>query len=165
MTQLITPASPVLPSRRNWLKGLGAVLGTRLLAAPATLLAAPAPAADAAPVATNATPEAVSALAGGDEYIGMVKLLAGTTLPMGWARCDGRVLPVAEHPALFALLGATYGGDGRHTFALPNLGAPAAAEAGAAMQLAIKAANGPATTTALAELRLVHQRRPRARVA
>lgn len=95
----------------------------------------------------------------------MVQLLAGTTVPPGWVLCDGRVLPVAEHPALFALLGTTYGGDGRHTFALPNLGVPAAAEAGAAILPAIKTTNGPATTTALAELRLVHQRRPRARVA
>jgi len=134
-------------SRRTWLKGVGALLGTGLLAAPAAVLAAPAP--DAA------------ALAGGDEYIGVVKLLAGTALPVGWSRCDGRVLPVAEHPALFAVLGAAHGGDGDRTFALPNLGEPTAD--GAAMQLAIKTANGPATTTGLAELRLV--RRPRARVA
>lgn len=149
----LIPAGFVRPaSRRSWLKGVGALLGTGLLAAPAALLAAPAPAADAA------------ALAGGDEYIGVVKLLAGTTLPVGWSRCDGRVLPVAEYPALFAVLGAVHGGDGHHTFALPNLGEPAPTGAGAAaMQLAIKTANGPATTTALAELRLM--RRPRARVA
>jgi hypothetical protein len=158
MEILITPPKPTpagfIPpaSRRAWLKGVGALLGTGLLAAPASVLAAPAPAPDAA------------ALAGGDEYIGVVKLLAGTTLPVGWARCDGRVLPVAEHPALFAVLGAAYGGDGHHTFALPYLGEPAAGGT-AAMQLAIKTANGPATTSALAELRLAHQRRPRARVA
>ncbi len=147
----LTPAGLTRPaSRRTWLKGMGALLGTGLLAAPAAVLAAPAPAPDVA-------------LAGGDEYIGMVKLLAGTALPVGWSRCDGRVLPVAEHPALFAMLGATYGGDGTHTFALPNLGEPTAD--GAAMQYAIKTANGPATTTTLAELRLVHQRRSRVRIA
>lgn len=149
-----TPTLPRAASRRQWLKGVSALLGTGLLAAPAAVLAAPASAADAA------------ALAGGDEYIGVVKLLAGTTPPVGWTRCDGRMLPVAEHPALFAVLGTAHGGDGHHTFALPNLGEPATAGTGAvAMQLAIKTANGPATTTALAELRLLHQRRPPARTA
>ncbi|MDO7849600.1 tail fiber protein [Hymenobacter sp. M29] len=139
-------------SRRAWLKGMGALLGTGLLAAPATVLAAPAPAPDAA------------ALAEGDEHIGVVKVLAGTTLPIGWTLCDGRMLLVAEHPALFAVLGATYGGDGHHTFALPYLGEPTPGGT-AATQLAIKTANGPATTTALAELRMRHQRRSRPAVA
>jgi len=148
-----TPAGLMPPaSRHAWLKGVGALLGTGLLAAPAAVLATPAPAPDAA------------ALAGGDEYIGVVKLLAGTALPVGWARYDGRMLPVAEHPALFAVLGAAYGGDGHHTFALPYLGEPAAGGT-TVMQLAIKIANGPATTTALAKLRLTHQRQSRARVA
>lgn len=142
--------SASLASRRNWLKGMGALLGTGLLAAPAAVLAAPASAADVMPPAD------------GPEYVGVVKLLAGTTLPVGWSRCDGRLLPVADHPALFAVLGAAHGGDGQLTFALPNLGEPAVGGPGAmAMQFAIKTANGPATTTALAELRLVHQRRPR----
>ncbi|UOQ53598.1 phage tail protein [Hymenobacter cellulosivorans] len=102
-----------------------------------------------------------AAQVGGDEYIGMVKLLTGTTPPVGWSRCDGRMLPVAEHPALFAVLGTAHGGDGTHLFSLPNLGEPATG--GVLMQFAIKTANGPATTTALAELRLV--RRPRAKRA
>ena len=148
-TTFLNSAQAGLASRRTRLKGVGALLGTGLLAAPAAVLAAPAPAPDAV------------ALAGGDEYIGVVKLLAGATLPVGWSRCDGRVLPVAEHPALFVVLGAAHGGDGTHAFTLPNLGEPTAN--GTAMQFAIKTANGPATTIALAELRLVHQRRLRAR--
>jgi len=41
--------------------------------------------------------------------------------PRGWARCDGQLLPIAQNTALFSLLGTTYGGDGRTTFALPDL--------------------------------------------
>jgi len=42
----------------------------------------------------------------------------------GWMTCDGRLLPLAQNQALFALIGTTYGGDGRTTFGLPKLTAP-----------------------------------------
>lgn len=41
--------------------------------------------------------------------------------PRGWASCDGQLLPINQHNALFSLLGTIYGGDGRTTFALPDL--------------------------------------------
>ena len=41
--------------------------------------------------------------------------------PRGWAFCDGSVLPISQHTALFSLLGTTYGGNGKTTFALPDL--------------------------------------------
>lgn len=41
--------------------------------------------------------------------------------PVGWALCNGQMLPIAENEALFSLLGTTYGGDGESTFAVPNL--------------------------------------------
>jgi microcystin-dependent protein len=41
--------------------------------------------------------------------------------PRGWAFCSGQLMPINQNQALFALLGTTYGGDGRTTFALPNL--------------------------------------------
>ena len=41
--------------------------------------------------------------------------------PKGWALCNGQLLPINQNQALFSLLGTTYGGDGRATFALPNL--------------------------------------------
>ncbi len=142
-------------SRRSWLKGLGALLGTSVLAAaPTAAFASPTTAAD--------DPLAAAALAGGDEYIGMVKLLAGPAVPTGWALCDGQLLPVAQHPALFALLKDTYGGDGHRTFALPQLAGPKPAHTDALL-CAIKVANGPATTTGLAELRLLHNPRSQAR--
>lgn len=41
--------------------------------------------------------------------------------PKGWAFCDGQLMPISQSTALFALLGTTYGGDGKINFALPNL--------------------------------------------
>lgn len=41
--------------------------------------------------------------------------------PRGWAQCDGQILPINQNPSLFSLLGTTYGGDGRTSFALPDL--------------------------------------------
>jgi microcystin-dependent protein len=56
-----------------------------------------------------------------DEYIGIVKLFAGNFAPRGWMFCDGRLLSISNYSAVFSILGTTYGGDGKTTFALPNL--------------------------------------------
>ncbi|GEN69776.1 MULTISPECIES: phage tail protein [Chryseobacterium] len=56
-----------------------------------------------------------------EEYMGIVKLFAGSFVPRGWMLCDGRLLSIAQNSALFSLLGTIYGGDGISTFALPNL--------------------------------------------
>ena len=56
-----------------------------------------------------------------DEYIGMIKIFAGNFAPKNWALCNGQLLSIAQNTALFSLLGTTYGGDGRVTFALPDL--------------------------------------------
>jgi microcystin-dependent protein len=56
----------------------------------------------------------------GDEIIGSISTFAGRFAPMGFMDCDGRVLQAKEHPALYSILGTTYGGDGT-TFALPDL--------------------------------------------
>ncbi len=48
-------------------------------------------------------------------------MVAFTFAPGGWADCNGQVMSIAQNNALFALLGTTYGGDGRTTFALPDL--------------------------------------------
>ncbi|RKE03276.1 phage tail protein [Marinifilum flexuosum] len=53
--------------------------------------------------------------------IGEVILFAGNFAPRGWAFCNGQLLPVSTNQALFSILGTTYGGDGRTTFALPDL--------------------------------------------
>ncbi len=56
-----------------------------------------------------------------DPYIGEIRIFAGTYAPEGWLFCQGQTLPVAQYQALFAVIGNTYGGDGKKTFALPDL--------------------------------------------
>ena len=53
--------------------------------------------------------------------LGEVRIFAFNFAPRGWAFCDGQLLPIAQNTALFSLLGTIYGGDGRTTFALPDL--------------------------------------------
>lgn len=57
----------------------------------------------------------------GDPYIGEIRMFGGNFAPVGWAFCDGRLLPISENEALFILISTTYGGDGETTFALPDL--------------------------------------------
>ena len=54
-------------------------------------------------------------------FIGTVTMFAGNFAPLGYAFCDGRLVPISENDALFALIGTTFGGDGQNTFALPDL--------------------------------------------
>jgi microcystin-dependent protein len=54
----------------------------------------------------------------------------GWQYPRGWAFCDGQLLPISENTALFSLVGTIYGGDGRTTFALPDLRGRVAVHAG-----------------------------------
>ena len=56
-----------------------------------------------------------------DQMLASVMIFAGNFAPRGWAFCDGQLLPISQWSALFSLLGTTYGGDGRTTFALPDL--------------------------------------------
>ncbi len=56
-----------------------------------------------------------------DQFVGEVRMFAGNFEPRGWAFCNGQILPISQNTALFSLLGTNYGGDGRSTFALPNL--------------------------------------------
>lgn len=56
-----------------------------------------------------------------DPYVGEIRMFAGNFEPVGWAFCNGQVLPIDQNTALFQLIGTTYGGDGQTTFALPDL--------------------------------------------
>ncbi|GIP23436.1 phage tail protein [Paenibacillus sp. J22TS3] len=56
-----------------------------------------------------------------DQYVGEIRIFAGTFAPKGWAFCDGSIVPIHNNTPLFSLLGNTYGGDGKTTFALPDL--------------------------------------------
>ena len=56
-----------------------------------------------------------------EQYLGEIRMVSSNFAPKGWALCDGQLLQIAQNQALFSLLGTTYGGDGRTTFALPDL--------------------------------------------
>ncbi len=56
-----------------------------------------------------------------EPFIGQVMIFAGNFAPRGWAFCSGQILSIEQHQALFSILGTIYGGDGRTTFALPDL--------------------------------------------
>ena len=56
-----------------------------------------------------------------DPFLAEIRIFSGNFAPTGWALCSGQLMPISQNTALFSLLGTTYGGDGRSTFALPNL--------------------------------------------
>jgi len=64
------------------------------------------------------------------QFIGEIKMVGFNFAPQGWAKCDGQILPINQHSALFSLLGTTYGGNGESTFALPDLRARVPMHAG-----------------------------------
>src|SRR5437763_16012688 len=55
-----------------------------------------------------------------EPFLSEIKIVSFNFAPKGWAFCDGQLMPIAQNQALFSLLGTTYGGDGRSTFALPD---------------------------------------------
>ncbi len=65
-----------------------------------------------------------------DPFLAEIRIVPYNFAPLGWAFCDGQLLPISQNTALFSLLGTTYGGDGRTTFALPNLQGAAPLHAG-----------------------------------
>ncbi|MBV9772506.1 MAG: phage tail protein [Gemmatimonadetes bacterium] len=56
-----------------------------------------------------------------DPFVAEIRIFPFNFAPKGWAWCNGQILPISQNTALFSLLGTTYGGDGKSTFALPNL--------------------------------------------
>jgi microcystin-dependent protein len=56
-----------------------------------------------------------------DPFVAEIRIFPFNFAPKGWAFCDGQLLPISQNTALFSLLGTTYGGDGKSTFALPNM--------------------------------------------
>jgi microcystin-dependent protein len=72
-----------------------------------------------------------------EPFLGQIETFGFNFAPRGWAFCDGQLLPIAQNSALFALLGTTFGGDGRTTFALPDLRG----------RVAVHVGNGPGLST------------------
>jgi microcystin-dependent protein len=54
-------------------------------------------------------------------FLAQIEIFSFNFAPRGWAQCNGQLLPINQNQALFALLGTTFGGDGRVNFALPDL--------------------------------------------
>lgn len=69
-----------------------------------------------------------------EPFLGEIRLFAGDYPPPGWAFCDGQQLPIIMNQALYSLLGATYGGDGRTYFCLPDLRGRVPIHAGAGIR-------------------------------
>jgi microcystin-dependent protein len=63
-------------------------------------------------------------------FVAEIRVVGFNFAPVGWAQCDGQLLPISQNTALFSLLGTNYGGDGKSTFGLPNLQAMAAVSQG-----------------------------------
>jgi microcystin-dependent protein len=85
-------------------------------------------------------------------FVAEIRIFAGNFAPTGWALCDGQLLPISQNTALFSLIGTYYGGDGRSTFALPNLqgSSPLNAGQGAGLSLYnLGQAGGEQTVTLL----------------
>lgn len=57
----------------------------------------------------------------GIPYVGEIRMAGFNFPPKGWALCNGQILSIMQNPALFSILGITYGGDGVNTFGLPDL--------------------------------------------
>ena len=86
-----------------------------------------------------------------DPFVAEIRIFAGNFAPKGWASCDGQLLPISQNTALFSLLGTFYGGDGKSTFALPNMAgnAPMFWGQGAGLSLYDLGQQGGSQTTTL----------------
>lgn len=56
-----------------------------------------------------------------DQFLAEIRIFPFNFAPVGWAMCNGQLLPISQNTALFSLIGTNFGGDGRSTFGLPNL--------------------------------------------
>jgi microcystin-dependent protein len=56
-----------------------------------------------------------------DPFLAEIRIFPFGFAPVGWAQCNGQLLPISQSTALFSLLGTSFGGDGRSNFGLPNL--------------------------------------------
>jgi microcystin-dependent protein len=87
-----------------------------------------------------------------DPFVAEIRVFGFGFPPKGWALCNGQLLPISQNTALFSLLGTTYGGDGKSTFALPNLQGQAPMQPGQGPGLSLHdlgESGGSETTTLL----------------
>lgn len=82
-----------------------------------------------------------------EPFLAEIRMVGFNFPPRGWAQCDGQILPINQNQSLFSLLGTTYGGDGRTTFALPDLRSRTPIHEGAGRNLGSKAGQERVTLT------------------
>lgn len=100
-----------------------------------------------------------------EPYIGEIRLFAGNFAPKGWEFCNGQLLSISGHTALFSILGISYGGDGKTNFALPNLSGSAPVHQGTGLGLTPRSVGqsfGSPTTTLTVETMPSHTHSARA---
>jgi len=73
-----------------------------------------------------------------DPFVAEIRIFPFNFAPLGWAFCDGQLLPLSQNTALFSLLGTFYGGDGKSNFALPNLQGSSPMHAGQGPGLSVR---------------------------
>jgi microcystin-dependent protein len=73
-----------------------------------------------------------------DQFLAEIRIFPFFFAPTGWAFCDGQIMPISQNTALFALLGVVYGGDGKSTFALPDLQGSAPMQPGQGQGLSLR---------------------------
>jgi microcystin-dependent protein len=73
-----------------------------------------------------------------DQFVAEIRIFAFNFPPTGWAFCGGQLLPISQNTALFSLLGTTYGGDGKSTFALPDMQGNAPMQPGQGQGLSLR---------------------------
>ena len=73
-----------------------------------------------------------------DPFVAEIRIFPFNFAPKGWAFCDGQLMPLSQNTALFSLLGTTYGGDGKSTFALPDLQGNSAMHPGQGQGLSLR---------------------------
>ena len=73
-----------------------------------------------------------------DQFLAEIRIFPFNFPPTGWAFCDGQIMPISQNTALFALLGTTYGGDGKSTFALPDMQGNAGMQPGQGQGLSLR---------------------------
>ncbi|HTZ44403.1 MAG TPA: tail fiber protein [Jatrophihabitans sp.] len=100
-----------------------------------------------------------------DPFLAEIRMFAGNFAPTGWALCNGQLMAISQNTALFSLLGTTYGGDGRSTFALPDLRGSAPIQQGQGAGLSqrfLGEQGGEQTVTLLNSEMPAHTHRPNA---
>src|SRR6188508_1201736 len=73
-----------------------------------------------------------------DQFVAEIRVFPFNFAPTCWAFCDGQLMPISQNTALFSLLGTNYGGDGKSTFALPDLQGSAAMHPGQGQGLSLR---------------------------